>query len=383
MTYIVKTNATNPFNKSSQYVETTREKNVRHNGAVFSQKITYEKKLDVISRIAAAVLAILATITIAPCVLYSKQVKDWWQQAITGIDQKNQKVVFVEKEPQGKRVKFAEKIEIRIIERQDDLDDETSASSLESQKTIKTQPLTKDIDSGASEIENEPEATEENIPENLFEAMWMQPKVDHIKIGPQKRRIPPLSMFDTIISTRDSAGRLHIQSEHGTGQLFKNDEIVEKLEIVTVQEVERGFYVGYTAHNKAIVQQQATRGCTAGVTAMLIIDHGKKPNLSDMRSRNLGNDAHKIRDLEQAGLKGTFKSASNLSQLRELIINNGSCIVSLSGSLGGHVVVVDDVSADLSKVRLRDPYHGWEITVTNEAFAKEWSGGNVIQVTEN
>lgn len=45
-------------------------------------------------------------------------------------------------------------------------------------------------------------------------------------------------------------------------------------------------------------------------------------------------------------------------------------------------MVIDDVSEDLSHVRLRDPYHGWEITVTTKAFLKEWHGGKAIQVLD-
>lgn len=137
--------------------------------------------------------------------------------------------------------------------------------------------MTRDINSNASEIEDELEAKKENLPQNLFlEALMNQPTAEHIEIGPQKRKTPPVSTFDTVIGTRNSSGRLCVQSEHGACQFFRDDEIVEKLEVVRVKEVEQGFYVGYTAHNKAIVQQQASRGCTAAATSMLIIDQWKK-----------------------------------------------------------------------------------------------------------
>ena len=43
----------------------------------------------------------------------------------------------------------------------------------------------------------------------------------------------------------------------------------------------------YTNRGKAIIQQCVTQGCTAAVTAMLRIDHGKPINTDDMMHRTL------------------------------------------------------------------------------------------------
>lgn len=39
-------------------------------------------------------------------------------------------------------------------------------------------------------------------------------------------------------------------------------------------------------------------------------------------------------------------------------------------SSGFHYIVIDAISDDLKSVRIRDPYHGWEIDVRAEAFIK-------------
>ena len=44
---------------------------------------------------------------------------------------------------------------------------------------------------------------------------------------------------------------------------------------------------------------------------------------------------------------------------------------------------MDDVSEDLQQVRLRDPYHGWEITVSAKAFQSRWKGNQKIIQIEN
>lgn len=198
----------------------------------------------------------------------------------------------------------------------------------------------------------------------------------------QRRKIPPVSMMDTIVLKKGEG----IQSVHPTGTLFSDDAIVEKLPIENKKQIGNKVYAYYTKHNKAIIQQQATRGCTAAVAAMLIMDHGKNSNLDELCHRNLGNDENQIRDIENAGLTPLVNNATDLKGLKILLQKHGPAIAKLSGSLGGHVIVVDEVSEDLSKVRLRDPYHGWEITVTSEAFMKEWAarlyadGGKLIQV---
>lgn len=192
---------------------------------------------------------------------------------------------------------------------------------------------------------------------------------------PQERKIPSLSVMDTVIFSPGG-----VRSEHGSGELFSDREIIENLPLIRREEIGSGIYASYTENEKAIIQQQATRGCTAATAAMLIMDNGRTPNLRCLKERNLGTDEDQLRDIQAAGLTGVINQANDLSQLRELIIRNGSAVVSVSEALGAHVIVVDEVSEDLSQIRLRDPYHGWEITVSQGAFLKEWHGGKAIQI---
>lgn len=93
----------------------------------------------------------------------------------------------------------------------------------------------------------------------------------------QLRQIPPLSGIDTAAFD----GRLNqMVSAHGQGRLFKDREIIAKEKVVAELSVRNALghcvIVNYTKHNKPIVLQQATRGCTAAVTAMIALDHGKE-----------------------------------------------------------------------------------------------------------
>jgi hypothetical protein len=214
--------------------------------------------------------------------------------------------------------------------------------------------------------------------ENLQSIEIRQPSKTEDDTTLQMRKIPPLGTFDTVMGSPSG-----FKSVHGSDELFSDSEIVEKLDIIKRIEIGSNIYASYTKNKKTIIQQQATRGCTAATAAMLIMDNRKEPDLLVLRTRNLGDDEYQMRDIQNAGLKAVINSANDLSELRNLIIQNDSCIVSVFGKLGGHVIVVDEVSKDLSKIRLRDPYHGWEITVNSEAFLKEWHGGKAIQIVKN
>ena len=95
-----------------------------------------------------------------------------------------------------------------------------------------------------------------------------------------------------------------------------------------------------------------------------------------LRGTNLAKIELEVDLLKQAGLNVVTTHTKNLKELRNAIIKNGSCITHVgklgSSEIGGHVIIVDEISKDLKNVRLRDPYHGWEITVNAEDFLKEW-----------
>lgn len=155
--------------------------------------------------------------------------------------------------------------------------------------------------------------------------------------------------------------------------------IIEKLEIEKQVEIGSNIFATYTSHGKAIIQQQGTKGCTAATTAMLIMDLGIKPNIEALKTRTLADENQMIRDLEEVGLIALSKKCQDLSGLKNIIDKDGSCIVLVTG-LEGHVVVVDEVSSNLSTVRLREPYHGWEITVSAEVFLNIWDvHANILQ----
>ncbi len=129
------------------------------------------------------------------------------------------------------------------------------------------------------------------------------------------------------------------------------------------------------------------RGCTAAASAMLIYDAGKQVDVVQLKNTNLGNSSTIEGAIRAAALTPLLTILDKRDNAEELLLDlkallqkNGSAIVSTGNDIGAHVVVVDQISDDLQQVRLRDPFHGWEITVKSEAFLRGFNGGNIIQI---
>ena len=183
------------------------------------------------------------------------------------------------------------------------------------------------------------------------------------------------------------------QSVNGRTTIFQDEEILMVHQstgrnVISSDKdgVQRKLQVYYTEYGKPIIQQQATRGCSAAMTAMLIVEHGKIPDIQKLSRRNLGDIELMISDIRAAKLYPRQLQLPNddaLLHLKEALGQNGPAILTIDDPLAaGHVIIVDEISADLQQVRLRDSYHGWQITVEAQAFGLRWSGGMILQVQD-
>jgi hypothetical protein len=202
------------------------------------------------------------------------------------------------------------------------------------------------------------------------------------------RSYPPISPYDTLIVDKVTGKQ---DSVHGKVLIFRNSEIT-KVYNITHRELLGNrrestlttrlipVYIEYTKNNKPIIQQQATRGCTAAAVAMLLKEHKKDLDFYSLRSANLGTTEKMVRWILARQLKPVVTHISKLSALIPLINRNGSAIISLSGDFGGHVVVLDYL--DQTSARLRDPYHGWEISVPRSILESYFTKDDVIQIEQ-
>jgi hypothetical protein len=135
-----------------------------------------------------------------------------------------------------------------------------------------------------------------------------------------------------------------------------------------------------------VLQQQAIRGCGPAVIAMFLLDNNLPVDSKSLYYSALVNAQQVIQGLNKVinenGRKDfsatLFHLPDNLMNKEKLfnylgkITETDSIIMSISDKMiGGHWIVVDMVSK--AGITLRDPYHGWCITVTKDAFFKRIS----------
>ena len=164
------------------------------------------------------------------------------------------------------------------------------------------------------------------------------------------------------------------------GKLFFDKEIISKSRSKDVFLLGQGAgLMTISDNNKVVIQQAAAKSCGGTCVCMLLLDQGYSPPLNHIRG-HLTQQKDRVRLLEQAGatvVNDVIKTKSGtefLNKLKNRIDENGPAIIRIGGndegSIGGHVLICDHISDELDSVRIRDPFHGWEITIAADALLK-------------
>ena len=177
-------------------------------------------------------------------------------------------------------------------------------------------------------------------------------------------------------------GNLSLSGRYPYGNSYSDQDIMTHHPVVEAVGFDKYLDIEYTENGKPLILQQATRGCTAAVAAMLIHENGGEIDSHALATRDLGDEEYMKLDIERAGLKPKETLCHTMKHLEACLSQDGPAIVTVSSGIGGHVVVVDAITS--KAVRLRDPYHGWEVSVHRKAFERSWGGlqraSPVIQV---
>ncbi len=205
----------------------------------------------------------------------------------------------------------------------------------------------------------------------------------------QNRSYPPLSSRDSMLFNPTTQT---LSSLHGKPLVFANETIV-KVHQVTRREflAERkelsfftlakttSVYVKYTHHAKPIIAQQSMRGCTAATVSMLLKEHGKSIDFQLLRTTNFAQPEKMIRWIEAQNLTPLSTEITSLQEAAPLLKIHGSAILTIRGDdFGIHTVVLDHLTKRYA--RLREPYHGWEVTVHRHALERCFIPGPLIQI---
>lgn len=167
----------------------------------------------------------------------------------------------------------------------------------------------------------------------------------------------------------DEQGYALSLSEHGVDSaIFLTDE-----EIIKVHECQsyalkhKGqLYVGYYEDGKCIIQQPAVRACVPTALAMILEDQKINFDFEILFETNLAdnnNIVHWLKPYEYEMIPLT----SDVKTISNWIAENGSLLASIHAQkIGSHMIVVDSINND--QVTIRDPFHGWRITIKTKLF---------------
>ncbi|NGX48078.1 MAG: hypothetical protein K1000chlam3_01466 [Chlamydiae bacterium] len=141
--------------------------------------------------------------------------------------------------------------------------------------------------------------------------------------------------------------------------------------------------IGITKSGEHVILQQATRSCVPTCVAMLILDRGGKPNFDAVERIDLATNEQALDWIGEAGFKPkiTRLNEENVAkQLFELLKENGSGKLGINDpKIGGHAIVLDAISLEDKNAQIRDPYHGWKITIRLDTLLK-MNPDNFIQI---
>lgn len=182
---------------------------------------------------------------------------------------------------------------------------------------------------------------------------------------PIERSYPPIGALEGTVTKKLPDGTRVIVSEFPHGLAFQDHEI-KRVIVKHLPDPE----IARTQDGKVVIQQQGARGCTTACTTMLLADHGKPIEWELLQFADLGDNDAMIREIKKGELQEIETNVTSMEELRTAILKDGPAIVTVNLGFGGHVIIVDDISADFKTAILRDPYHGWQIEISGDTLRK-------------
>ena len=146
-----------------------------------------------------------------------------------------------------------------------------------------------------------------------------------------------------------------------------------------------GKVVAIARNGKHIVWQQAIRSCVATAISMIALDQGKVFLAKEITYAVANNDKQ-LRYIRDAGFKSVVYPLNGFGvekakKLEGIIAKSGPGLLHLHHpDLKSHMVVLDQISLVKDRVTLREPYHGYMISIRLFPFIN-WIGDEFIELT--
>lgn len=176
-------------------------------------------------------------------------------------------------------------------------------------------------------------------------AELLTPNIIEIEEGifiPPKRRRCSIGSVDSLSNAQKAKNAIFI----------REDEILFKFPL----KYNANFSI--TEVGKHVLLQPSVKSAEATCMAMLLLDLGKKVDLKKLEY----SDANELALLE--GLKYQIKRITNEGDLAGL---DPGILTVYQSSVNAHSFILDALS-DKNEAIIRDPFHGWMITIAPSAF---------------
>jgi hypothetical protein len=144
--------------------------------------------------------------------------------------------------------------------------------------------------------------------------------------------------------------------------------------------------IGITDNGKHVILQQTAKSCVPSCVAMLVLDHGKTPNYEAIKSTYLATKDAAIQWVKEAGLNPEVTTITGTPKhrvaqtLKEAIQKHGSGVLTISHpKIGFHDIVLDEISIETNSAIIRDPFHGWCLTIKLDSLLS-WHPAYFLQI---
>lgn len=145
--------------------------------------------------------------------------------------------------------------------------------------------------------------------------------------------------------------------------------------------------IAVTENGKHVILQQSVRSCVPTCVGMLALDHRKTPNYEKMIFTDLANLEEGMQWIKEAGLVPHVTSIHSYQEdkaevLAKCLKEYGPGILSIKHPvIGGHVIVLDEISKADNTATIRDSFHGWVLTIKLDLLL-QWTDNYFLQVSD-
>lgn len=206
-----------------------------------------------------------------------------------------------------------------------------------------------------------------------------------------KRRSCGFGLFDSIKNATLSTKTSFIKDEEIIGihpmRFLRNSPFVNKVDLSPGQHpkelddiiwnslfegLDKQLHaIGVTEDGRHVILQQAVKSCVPSCVAMLVLDQRKTPNYEAIRMVSCATLERAIEWVEAAELVPVLTTIKEyehpINTFQEAIQKNGPGVLQIIHPLiGGHAIILDEISTKTHSAIIRDPFHGWSVTIRLE-----------------